>query len=316
MTFSGLVVTEGKYKTSLFKDKDLKQIPNGYCVVKQQFFGLNHSDLQIKNGTIGLEGSGIVEYVCGESSRKFEKGDKVCYYIKTPLASYEKVILHESGLMKVTSNTKMELAACARKFLTAHYLLQKIMSLKKDYWILISGASGGLGSIMTAWANNLGLNVIAVVSSDEKKQYALQNGAKIAINYKKEKTDEIVMEVTNGFGVLNVYDVLGKDFYLQSLKCLSYFGNYILTGGLTGFPEVNFNELRERSLSIKFPNIDHYKHIAFENIVGGMEFFEFLSKSNFNPTITSFHISKFESAAQALLNKARVGLVVCSFEES
>jgi NADPH:quinone reductase-like Zn-dependent oxidoreductase len=315
MPFSGLIIKDGNYKTTLFKDKDLSSIPRGYCVIKQKYFGITHSDLKIIDGTIAMEGCGFIEYISESSDRGFAVGDKVCYYLKTPLASYEKVIVHESGIMKINQGVSMEIACNARKFLTAHYLLHKMLSLKKGYWIIVTGSTGALGSIITAWANYCGLNVIAVVSSDDKKQYALQNGAKIAINYKNQNVAQEVNSATNGYGAFAIYDVIGKDFYKQAMQSISFFGHYILIGyGLSGTPEVSFNDMREKSANICFPSIDHYKHLAFENIIGGADFFEFASSANFLPKINSFPVSQFNLATQCLLNKNRVGLVICSFD--
>jgi|GEM_PF-5035825 len=314
MPFSGLIAKDGSFKNSLFKDKDPSTIPQGYCVIKQQYFSITHSDLEIKDGAIGMEGAGVIESVPNESERGFEKGDKVCYYIKKPMTSYENVIVHESALIKVPQGVELDVAAQARKILTAHYLLYKILTLKKGTWIIVTGAGGSMGTILTAWANYAGLNIIAIISDDDKKQYVLQNGAKVAINYKKQNVEEEVMRATNSVGAFAVYDVIGKDFYPTAMKSLSYFGHYILIGkGLSGLPVINFAAMQEKSSTVCYPNIEHYKNLAFENLVGGAEFLEFVLQTRFTPTIQKFTISNFSQATQSLLDRTRTGLIACSF---
>ena len=72
--------------------------------------------------------------------------------------------------------------------------------LKAGEWILVMGASGGLGSACIQVARQRGAKVIAGAGGDERVAVALALGAEHGINYRRENLTERVREITGGHG--------------------------------------------------------------------------------------------------------------------
>ena len=74
------------------------------------------------------------------------------------------------------------------------------VALKAGEWVLVMGASGGLGSACIQVAKSRGAYVIAGAGGDERVAAAMALGADHGINYRREKLTERVKEITAGHG--------------------------------------------------------------------------------------------------------------------
>jgi NADPH:quinone reductase len=123
------------------------------------------------------------------------------------------------------------------KGLTVQYLLKKTQpqgGLAAGDFVLWHAAAGGVGLIACQWAEAMGLKLIATAGSAEKCQLALDHGAAVAIDYRKENFVERVKAITDGQGVKVVYDSVGKDTFDGSLDCLRPFGLMASFGNASG----------------------------------------------------------------------------------
>lgn len=95
------------------------------------------------------------------------------------------------------------------------------MQVEPGHTILVHAAAGGVGSLLSQWANALGATVIGTVSTEEKAAQAKDDGCHHVIIYKEEDFVARVNEITSGNGVDVVYDSVGKDtFQVLSVFCL------------------------------------------------------------------------------------------------
>ena len=80
------------------------------------------------------------------------------------------------------------------------------------------------------------------------------------INYNETDFYEEVMEITNGKGVDVVFDSVGKDTYLKSLKSLKNFGLFVSFGQSSGVPsEFKLSDLvANGSLYAQRPSLGDY----------------------------------------------------------
>jgi len=125
--------------------------------------------------------------------------------------------------------------------------------------ILVHAAAGGVGLILTQWATALGLHVIGTVSTDEKAALARQAGCAHVINYRNENFVERTMAITGGNGVRAVFDSVGKDTFLDSLKTLAIRGSLVVFGKASGdLPAIDPFMLAPRALSLAWPILPHY----------------------------------------------------------
>jgi NADPH2:quinone reductase len=94
-----------------------------------------------------------------------------------------------------------EAAVAMRHFPMAFQQLRGKAGLRSGEWVLVMGASGGLGSACVQVARLMGAKVIAGAGGDERVAAAMALGADVGINYRKEKLTERVREITGGAGV-------------------------------------------------------------------------------------------------------------------
>jgi len=209
--------------------------------VRHTAVGLNYSDVYARMGLypapvpggLGTEAAGIVEAV-GKKITGFKKGDRVAYMFPVPGAYSERRVLAADALIKLPAGISEEVAAAAIiKGFTSHYLLRRTYPVKKGEWVLIQAAAGGVGSIMSQWAKNLGAKVIGVVSTPEKAKLAKKNGCAYVL-LSNEDIAARVKEITKGKGVDVVYDGVGKDTIWSSLDSLKPRGMMVSLGNSSG----------------------------------------------------------------------------------
>ncbi len=312
-SFKSGVFDGGQFAVKKFHHKKHDLIPNGYVLIKQSYISLGQEDLDVKDGFVGLEGSGVIEYISGKSTRKLKHGDRVCYNLKRPLGSCEYLILHEKNLISVLDGIDMQLACFTRRFLTAHYLLHKMFMLQKGMWVGISGASGVLGQILTKWAKYCGLNVVALVGSDAKIEFTQNLGANASLNYNDPELVSKILKLTNNYGLFVFYDLIGGDIFDICKDTLSYFGKYVLVGSHGGDAKISTDKIRKKSLHFVAPSIDLYKALYFETIIGGMDFMHFIDKTNFDIEKQIFNLKHLPDGMAQIQNRSRTCGVVIDF---
>lgn len=127
-----------------------------------------------------------------------------------------------------------ETAAFPLAFLTAYHMLVKKIQLRPLDWVLIWGASSGIGSAAIQLAKLFSAQVIGTASSQTKEEFALKMGCDYVINYTREKVSEKVKDITRGNGVDVVFEHVGQDSWYDSLGALKKGGKIITCGATTG----------------------------------------------------------------------------------
>ena len=126
---------------------------------------------------------------------------------------------------------------------TAHFALQLRGRLRAGETVLVHGAAGGVGSAALQVARGLGAHTLAVVSSDEKAQFAREAGAEQVLRSDGPWKDQ-ARELTDGRGVDVVLDPVGGERFTDSLRALAEGGRLVVVGFTGGaIPEVRVNRL-------------------------------------------------------------------------
>jgi len=137
-------------------------------------------------------------------------------------------------LPKPASLTWEEAAAYPLSYMTSYHMLMKKIKIKKNDWILVWGASSGIGSAAIQIAKYRGAHVITTAGTPEKEQFALNLGSDFVINYRKENVGHQVKEITKGSGVHYVFEHIGQDSWLHSMRSLRKGGTIISCGATSG----------------------------------------------------------------------------------
>jgi NADPH2:quinone reductase len=173
----------------------------------------------------------------------------------------EYIAVSESNVVSLPDNIDFSTAAaCLLQGMTAHYLLYSTFKLQSGQSCLIHAGAGGVGLILIQMAKNIGANVITTVSTEEKKQLALDAGADEVILYTKENFAEQVNKITKGQGLEVVYDSVGQTTFDDGIDCLKPRGYMVLYGQSSGaVPPVDPQLLnRKGSIFLTRPTLGSY----------------------------------------------------------
>jgi len=147
-----------------------------------------------------------------------------------------------------------EAAAVPMGALTAWQALVDVAHLREGQTILIHGGSGGVGSFAIQIAKLRGARVIATAST-ANQDLLKQLGADVAIDYTKQKFEEIAKDVDC------VLDPVGKDTLAHSYALVKKGGIILsLVGGLDP-EELKKHEIRAAGVWVK-PNAKDLSQIA------------------------------------------------------
>jgi NADPH:quinone reductase len=231
------------------EDASVGQPGEGEVRVRHAAVGLNFADtyfrqgyypVQLPNG-MGVEASGVIDAV-GPGTNGFNVGDRVTY-TGSPLGAYAtERVMPIGSLFKLPDGIELETAAAMtmRGLSAAYWLLKTNPWMKAGDTILLHAAAGGVGLIASQWAKLLGLRVIGTVSTEAKAELAKAHGCDEIIFYREEHVPTRVKELTDGEGVTTVFDTVGKDTFLGSLKSLKRRGVLVGCGTASGpFPPID-----------------------------------------------------------------------------
>lgn len=121
--------------------------------------------------------------------------------------------------------------------------------------VLITGAAGGVATMLSQVARHNGFKTIGTARSEDKKNFALSNGFDVILDANPLTLVDQVMSVTGNQGVNLVYDHLGGAIFPACIRSLSPLGLAISYNIITGKPDTDvFGLLREllgKSLGVR-----------------------------------------------------------------
>jgi putative YhdH/YhfP family quinone oxidoreductase len=252
-TFKSMIVKEddGKYMREI-GNKNITDLPEGEVLIKVKYSSLNYKDALSSIGnkgitrhyphTPGIDAAGIVE---SSDNPLFKAGDQVVVtgydlgmntsggfgqYIRVPaewvVKLPERLTLKESMIYGTAG-------------FTASLSLYKMESLglaPPGNEVLVTGASGGVGSMAVAILSKAGYNVVAATGKSGKEEYFKRLGAKSIIH--RDSVND-----TGGRPMLKgrwqgVIDTVGGNILATAIKSTKRHG-LIAVCGLTMSPEFN-----------------------------------------------------------------------------
>ncbi|MGO2393570.1 MULTISPECIES: NADPH:quinone reductase [unclassified Halomonas] len=294
----------------------------GEVRIANKAIGLNFIDIYFRTGLypapsmpsgLGTEGAGVVDAV-GEGVTHLSVGDRVAY-AQGPLGAYAQLhTLPAAKVIKLPDSVDFETAAASMlKGLTVQYLLRQTYALKGGETILFHAAAGGVGSIACQWAKALGVKLIGTVSSQEKADLAMANGAWATINYSEENVVERVRELTNGEMCDVVYDSVGKDMWETSLDCLKPRALMVSFGNSSGPVDgVNIGILNQKgALFVTRPSLNGYADTRERLEAMCDDFFAMLESGKITIDIANrYPLAEAGNAQDALQSRKTTGSTV------
>ncbi len=137
--------------------------------------------------------------------------------------------------------------------LTAWHLYRTAGRVAQGESVIVHAAAGGVGQLAVQLGKPLGAGrVIAVASSEEKRQLALSLGADVAIDSEPvEGLQERLIEANGGTEVDVVFEMAGGSVFEASYGALGHFGRIVICGIASQEPnKVSTGSLLRHSRSV------------------------------------------------------------------
>jgi len=118
--------------------------------------------------------------------------------------------------------------------LTAWHLYRTSAQLRPGESVVVLAAAGGMGTLLCQLGHPMGAgNVIAVASTEEKRELALSMGADVAVDGEPEGLGVRLVEANGGREVDVVFEMVGGKVFDECLSVTAPFGRCITYGNAT-----------------------------------------------------------------------------------
>jgi NADPH2:quinone reductase len=214
----------------------------GEVLVRVRAASLNFPDLLMTRGayqfkpdlpfTCGLELAG--EVLEADPDSGFAPGERVMGGDKTG-AFAELASVPASKLAPIPEGMDFaQAAAMGAAYTTAYTGLVELGGLQPGDWVLVHGASGGVGLAACDLARALGAKVIATAGSPAKAQRIAALARPDAVLLAQGRFREQVATLTGGRLADIVFDPVGGEVFNESTRCVAFGGKLMVVGFTSG----------------------------------------------------------------------------------
>lgn len=275
----------------------------------------------------GTEIAGVVDEV-GEGVSRFRPGERVCAVLDWG-ALAERASVKAVNVFALPDGLEFARAiAFTNSYATSAAALtwSHLLNVGEGDWLLVHGASGGVGLAAIEIAKILGAHVIATAGSQAKLDTARAHGADHVINYRETPFREPVLELTGGLGVNAVYDPVGGEVFAQSLRCMAPEGRIMPVGFAGGdIPQIPANLLLVKNLTVCGLNMGYYygwsprdMRDAYEARIRALmeRLFEWFRAGHIRPELAAaYPLARFQDAMADVLARRAIGRVAVVMDE-
>ncbi|MCR2764335.1 zinc-binding dehydrogenase [Microbacterium sp. zg.B48] len=289
------------------------------------YAGVNFLDVHQRTGKYprplpfipGNEGSGRVAAV-GDGVVGLVPGDRVAFAMHGQGSYAQRVHVRADRVAAVPDVVGLsDAAGSILQGVTALCLVEEEARVAPGQTVLVHSASGGAGASIVQVARHAGAAVLALVSSEQKRQLALDAGAReVALYSDAAEYSTWVADLTGGAGASAVFDAVGGDLVLEDIRSLGPRGKVVLYGQTSGpFTPVPPGLLAARSLSVVYSRISAYIAEPGEFARLAHRLFELMGAGAFAPSnLTVREAADAAQAHRALTSRASLGKTVLRVE--
>ncbi|MET8777032.1 SDR family NAD(P)-dependent oxidoreductase [Nocardia sp. NPDC004654] len=175
----------------------------------------------------GMEGAGTVVRV-GPDVTRLRVGDRVGLASAGMIERFHVASTEVVG--PAAESIRPELCTSTVSFVTAEYSLLDLARLRAGETVLVHGAAGGVGACAIQVAKRHGARVIGTASTDERRAYALEEGADEVVNSRSLNFVDDVLGLTDGRGADIVISTAPGEIVHQNFKAVAEFGRIVEIG--------------------------------------------------------------------------------------
>jgi NADPH2:quinone reductase len=251
----------------------------------------------------------------GEQVTRFQVGERVLAF--TGWAGFaEQAVAPEDKCLRLPESMDYQTgAAFAVTYGTSYHALVQRAGLRAGEWLLVHGATGGVGTAAIEIGKALGARIIATGGDDEKlDRICASYGIEHAINYRREPSfKDAVKSLTSGKGADVIYDPVGGEVFEQSLRCINWNGRLLVVGFACGtIPSAKANLILLKGCSVVGVYWGMFATREPESNRANFEaLFEMHRQGRLAPTISRrFPLERGGEAIRALMDRTIVGKAV------
>ncbi len=198
----------------------------------------------------------------------------------------------------------VELATFPCSYATAEHMLQRAL-VEEGQWVLVTGASGGVGGALVQLARRRGARVLAVTSA-AKAAAVRAIGAHEVLDRARPDLDAAVLDLTGGVDVFA--DVVGGESFGPLLETIRRGGHYTSAGAIAGpIVSLDLRTLYLRDLTLHGATVLGAE--VFAKLVSTIE------RGEVKPMVAAtFPLDQMAEAQAAFMKKKHVGAVVIEIE--
>ncbi len=197
--------------------------------------------------------------------------------------------------------TDIELASFPCSYATAEHMLHRA-DVRPDQWVLVTGASGGVGGALIQLARRRGAKVIAVTSSS-KREAVIATGADVVVDKELDALSEAVLDVSSG-GVHVFADVVGGGGFAVLFEAIRPGGHYTTAGAIAGpivpldLRTLYLNDITMHGATVLPPAV-------FTNLVG------YIERGEIQPIVAgTYPLAELVAAQEQFSRKEHIGAFV------
>jgi hypothetical protein len=178
---------------------------------------------------------GTVGEIIASNNPRFAVGDKVL-----GMLGWTEVAVSDGALLrKLDAASPIPLSAylgaVGMPGLTAWYGLTQIMQPKAGETVVVSAASGAVGSVVGQLAKQMGCRVVGIAGGAEKCAYVVNElGFDACVDYKAGNLDADLAAATPD-GIDAVFENVGGEVFDASLARMNPFGRIAMCGMISGY---------------------------------------------------------------------------------
>lgn len=239
-TFKAIVVSERADKKFVreVQQRNMDDLPAGELIIEVRYSSLNYKDALSASGnkgvtrryphTPGIDAAGTV-VDC--SNRSFAVGDQVIVTgydlgMNTSGGFGQYVSVPSGWAVKLPQGLSLkESMSYGTAGLTAALCIKRLLACgltKEQGEVLVTGATGGVGSIAVGILSKLGFDVVAATGKTEEKDFLTRLGAKTVIS--REEANDTSGRPLQKVRWAGVVDAVGGNILATAIKTAKYGG--------------------------------------------------------------------------------------------
>jgi len=305
--------------------KGVKEVPKPICkenevIIKASYSSINYKDALSSIGNSGvtrnfphITGIDVAGTIFESKSNIFRVGQRVIVTgydlgMNTDGGHSEYVKVPASWVARIPDSlSDREIMAYGTAGLTASLSINELISnniLPESGDILVTGATGGVGSLAVTILSNLGFNVIALSGKNNRRDFLNTIGANEVISREEFLKDKEKALLSQNFA--GVIDTVGGDILSTALKQVKYDG-VVTCCGLTSSSNLNTNVFPFILRGVRLIGIDSVECSIEKKQAAWEKLASIYRVKNLNNLVQEIDLYKIEDTYNKLLNSNATG---------